>query len=62
MFLLLAITAGLGHNICERSRDHWTKAEQIFKPYYPNTMTETISCTSDITFFSQTMTKKTRMM
>jgi hypothetical protein len=39
MFLFLAISLQMGHNMCDRFRDYWTRTEQFFTPFYPNTMT-----------------------
>jgi hypothetical protein len=29
----------MGHNVCDRCRVYWTRPEQFFNPFYPNTMT-----------------------
>ncbi|GFG33441.1 hypothetical protein Cfor_12401 [Coptotermes formosanus] len=29
----------MGHDICDRRRYYWTRTEQFFTPFYPNTMT-----------------------
>jgi hypothetical protein len=39
MFLFLAITVQMGHDIHDRLRDCWTRTEQFFALFYPNTMT-----------------------
>lgn len=39
IFPFQAIIAWMGHNICERLRNHWTRAEQFFTPFYLYTMT-----------------------
>jgi len=30
----------MGHDVCDRLRDYWTRAEQFFTPFHPNTMTQ----------------------
>lgn len=29
----------MGHNICDRLRDYWTRTEQFFTPIYPTAAT-----------------------
>jgi hypothetical protein len=40
MLLLLANIVHMGHDIRDRLRDYWTKTEQFFTPFYPNTMAQ----------------------
>ena len=38
-WVFLAIIVHMGHNICDRLRDYWTRTQQFFAPFYLNTMT-----------------------
>ena len=40
MFLFLAIIVQMGHAICDRLRDYWTRTEQFFTPFYSNIMAQ----------------------
>jgi hypothetical protein len=39
IFLFLAITVQMGHDIRDRLRDYWTRTEQFFTSFYPSRMT-----------------------
>jgi uncharacterized membrane protein YwaF len=58
MLLFIAIIVQMGHAICDRLRDYWTRTEQFFTHFCPIQWHEAVFCAFLVACTSQTMTNK----